>query len=101
MSLTGFFSFSLSKGKPLNEAKGEVAYAAAFVEWSAEEAKRVYGDVIPAPSADRRTLVLKQPVGVAALWSPVSPSVFGFVDGRGWGGVNVLHTTAVQGSASS
>lgn len=61
---------TLEQGKPLNEAKGEVVYAAAFVEWSAEEAKRVYGDVIPAPSADRRTLVLKQPVGVAALWSP-------------------------------
>ncbi|NDB70660.1 MAG: aldehyde dehydrogenase family protein, partial [Methylocystaceae bacterium] len=51
------------QGKPLAEARGEVNYAASFIEWFAEEAKRVYGEVIPAPMADRRLLVLKQPIG--------------------------------------
>ncbi len=54
------------QGKPLAEAKGEVLYGASFVKWFAEEARRIYGDTIPAPSEDRRILVLKQPVGVAA-----------------------------------
>ncbi|MEW5888717.1 MAG: NADP-dependent succinate-semialdehyde dehydrogenase [Pseudomonadota bacterium] len=58
------------QGKPLAEAKGEVAYAASFVEWFAEEAKRVYGDTIPAPTADKRLLVIKQPVGVCAAITP-------------------------------
>jgi succinate-semialdehyde dehydrogenase/glutarate-semialdehyde dehydrogenase len=58
------------QGKPLAEAQGEVVYGASFVEWFAEEAKRVYGDVIPSPFADRRLLVLKQPVGVAAAITP-------------------------------
>lgn len=58
------------QGKPLVEAKGEILYAASFLEWFAEEAKRVYGDVIPAPQADRRILVLKQPVGVCAAITP-------------------------------
>ena len=58
------------QGKPLAEARGEVAYGASFVEWFAEEAKRVYGDVIPAPTAGRRLLVLKQPVGVCAAITP-------------------------------
>lgn len=58
------------QGKPLAEAEGEVAYAASFLEWFGEEAKRVYGDVIPTPMADRRILVLKQPVGVVASITP-------------------------------
>jgi succinate-semialdehyde dehydrogenase/glutarate-semialdehyde dehydrogenase len=58
------------QGKPLAEAKGEVAYGASFVEWFAEEAKRVYGDVIPQTVGSRRILVLKQPVGVFAAITP-------------------------------
>ncbi len=58
------------QGKPLAESKGEIAYAAAFVEWFAEEAKRVYGDVIPGHHADKRILVLRQPVGVVAAITP-------------------------------
>ncbi len=58
------------QGKPLAEAKGEIAYAASFVEWFAEEAKRVYGDVIPGHQADKRILVLRQPVGVVAAITP-------------------------------
>jgi succinate-semialdehyde dehydrogenase/glutarate-semialdehyde dehydrogenase len=58
------------QGKPLAEARGEVVYAASFIEWFAEEAKRVYGDVIPAPQTDKRILVLKQPVGVCAAITP-------------------------------
>ena len=58
------------QGKPLAEAKGEIAYAAAFIEFYAEEAKRVYGAIVPAPTADRRIVVLKQPVGVCAAITP-------------------------------
>ena len=58
------------QGKPLAEAKGEIAYAAAFIEFYAEEAKRVYGSVVPAPTNDRRIVVLKQPVGVCAAITP-------------------------------
>lgn len=58
------------QGKPLAEAKGEVAYAASFVEWFAEEGKRVYGEVIPSPAADKRLMVLKQPIGVCAAITP-------------------------------
>ncbi len=57
-------------GKPLAEAMGEIIYGASFVEWFAEEAKRVYGDTIPAPSTDRRVVVIKQPVGVVAAITP-------------------------------
>ncbi|MEO0865490.1 MAG: aldehyde dehydrogenase family protein, partial [Pseudomonadota bacterium] len=57
-------------GKPLPEAKGEVLYGASFLEWFAEEAKRVYGDVIPGHQPDKRIMVLKQPVGVAASITP-------------------------------
>ena len=60
------------QGKPLSESIGEVAYGASFVEWFAEEGKRVYGDIIPSPAVDRRLLVIKQPVGVAAMITPVS-----------------------------
>jgi succinate-semialdehyde dehydrogenase/glutarate-semialdehyde dehydrogenase len=58
------------QGKPLAEARGEIAYGASFIEWFAEEAKRVYGELIPAPTNDRRLLVLKQPIGVAAAITP-------------------------------
>ncbi|HXZ53138.1 MAG TPA: NADP-dependent succinate-semialdehyde dehydrogenase [Burkholderiales bacterium] len=58
------------QGKPLAEAQGEIAYGASFVEWFAEEAKRVYGDVIPPHQADKRILVLKQPIGVSAMITP-------------------------------
>ena len=58
------------QGKPLAEARGEVAYAAAFIEWFAEEGKRVYGDIIPTFRGDSRVLVLHQPVGVAAAITP-------------------------------
>ena len=58
------------QGKPLAEAIGEIAYSASFIEWFAEEAKRVYGDLIPGHLHDRRTLVIKQPVGVVASITP-------------------------------
>ncbi len=58
------------QGKPLSESMGEIAYAASFIEWFAEEGKRAYGDVIPPHATDRRILVLKQPVGVAAAITP-------------------------------
>ncbi len=58
------------QGKPLTEARGEIAYAAAFIEWFAEEGKRIYGDIIPSPLPDSRILVLKAPVGVCAAITP-------------------------------
>jgi succinate-semialdehyde dehydrogenase/glutarate-semialdehyde dehydrogenase len=58
------------QGKPLAESKGEIAYAASFIEWFAEEGKRVYGDVIPGHQADKRIFVLRQPVGVVAAITP-------------------------------
>ncbi len=58
------------QGKPLAEARNEVAYGASFVEWYAEEAKRTYGDVIPSAMADRRYVVIKQPIGVVAAITP-------------------------------
>jgi succinate-semialdehyde dehydrogenase/glutarate-semialdehyde dehydrogenase len=58
------------QGKPLAEAKGEVAYAASFIEWFAEEAKRVYGDTIPQNAKGRRILVMKEPIGVFAAITP-------------------------------
>jgi succinate-semialdehyde dehydrogenase/glutarate-semialdehyde dehydrogenase len=58
------------QGKPLAEARAEVAYAAAFIEWFAEEGKRVYGDVIPGHQPDKRIVVLRQPVGVVAAITP-------------------------------
>ncbi|WP_319406579.1 NADP-dependent succinate-semialdehyde dehydrogenase [uncultured Desulfosarcina sp.] len=58
------------QGKPLTEAKGEIAYAASFVQWFAEEAKRVYGDTIPSANADQRILVIRQPIGVCAAVTP-------------------------------
>ena len=61
---------TLEQGKPLAEARGEVAYGASFVEWFAEEAKRVYGDTIPTHAPDKRIVVTKEPVGVAAAITP-------------------------------
>ena len=58
------------QGKPLPEARGEILYGAAFFEWYAEEAKRVYGETIPAPGRDQRMLVLRQPIGVCAAITP-------------------------------
>ena len=61
---------TLEQGKPLAESEAEIRYAASFLEWFGEEGKRVYGDTIPSPLPDRRLLVLKQPVGVAAGITP-------------------------------
>jgi succinate-semialdehyde dehydrogenase/glutarate-semialdehyde dehydrogenase len=61
---------TLEQGKPLAEARGEVAYAGAFLEWFAEEGKRIYGDTIPQHQADKRIVVIKQPVGVVAAITP-------------------------------
>ncbi|SDL18589.1 NAD-dependent succinate-semialdehyde dehydrogenase [Aliiruegeria lutimaris] len=61
---------TLEQGKPLVEAKGEVLYGASFIEWFAEEARRVYGDVIPAHAPDKRIVVVKQPIGVVAAITP-------------------------------
>jgi succinate-semialdehyde dehydrogenase/glutarate-semialdehyde dehydrogenase len=58
------------QGKPLAEARGEIAYGASFIEWFAEEGKRAYGDMIPSHQADKRILVMKQPIGVCALITP-------------------------------
>jgi len=76
------------QGKPLAESKGEIAYAASFIEWFAEEARRIYGDTIPATSGDKRIIAIKQPVGVTAAITPtgcliammrLSPLVAGIV----------------------
>jgi succinate-semialdehyde dehydrogenase/glutarate-semialdehyde dehydrogenase len=61
---------TLEQGKPVPEARGEIAYAAGFVEWSAEEAKRIYGETIPASVPGKRILVLRQPLGVTAAITP-------------------------------
>ncbi|CAM3706451.1 NAD-dependent succinate-semialdehyde dehydrogenase [Parendozoicomonas haliclonae] len=61
---------TMEQGKPLAEAKGEVAYGASFIEWFAEEGKRTYGDTIPGHTGDRRLMTIKQPVGVAAAITP-------------------------------
>lgn len=61
---------TLEQGKPLAEALGEIAYGASFIQWFAEEAKRVYGDIIPSPVANAKLMVLKQPVGVCAAITP-------------------------------
>src|SRR5207302_10401976 len=61
---------TLEQGKPLAESRGEVAYAASFLEWFGEEAKRVYGDTIPGHQVDKRIIVIKQPIGVVACITP-------------------------------
>ncbi len=58
------------QGKPLAEAKGEITYGASYIEWFAEEAKRIYGDTIPAPKAEQRITILRQPIGVCAAITP-------------------------------
>ncbi len=58
------------QGKPIAESRGEIAYGASFIEWFAEEAKRVYGDTIPGPDSDKRIVVIRQPVGVVACITP-------------------------------
>lgn len=60
------------QGKPMRESLGEIAYSASFLEWFSEEARRVYGDIVPSPMKDRKILLLKQPVGVASIITPVS-----------------------------
>jgi succinate-semialdehyde dehydrogenase / glutarate-semialdehyde dehydrogenase len=61
---------SSEQGKPIAEARAEITYAASFIEWFAEEGKRTYGEVIPAPRADARIVVIRQPVGVTAAITP-------------------------------
>jgi len=61
---------TMEQGKPLNEAKGEIRYGASFVEWFAEEARRVYGDTIPGHQRDKRIMTIKQPIGVVAAVTP-------------------------------
>lgn len=61
---------TLEQGKPLAEAKGEISYAASFIEWFAEEGKRIYGDTTPGHQADKRLIVIKQPIGVTAAITP-------------------------------
>jgi succinate-semialdehyde dehydrogenase/glutarate-semialdehyde dehydrogenase len=61
---------SAEMGKALTEAKGEIAYGASFIEWFAEEAKRIYGETIPGHQADKRLMVIRQPIGVAASITP-------------------------------
>ena len=61
---------TIEQGKPLKESMGEIAYAAGFIEWFAEEAKRLYGDLIPAHQGDKRIMVMKQPIGVCAAITP-------------------------------
>ncbi|XP_049902302.1 succinate-semialdehyde dehydrogenase, mitochondrial [Epinephelus moara] len=61
---------TFESGKPMKESLGEIAYSASFVEWFSEEARRVYGDVVPSPARDRKILLLKQPVGVASIITP-------------------------------
>jgi succinate-semialdehyde dehydrogenase / glutarate-semialdehyde dehydrogenase len=58
------------QGKPLAESKGEIAYAAGFIEWFAEEGKRIYGDTVPSPWTDRRVVVIKEPIGICAAVTP-------------------------------
>ena len=61
---------TMEMGKPLAEAKGEIAYGASFIEWFAEEAKRTYGEIVPGHQPDKRIHVLKQPIGVTAAITP-------------------------------
>ena len=61
---------TLEQGKPFAEAKGEIAYGASFIEWFAEEARRLYGDIVPGHQKDKRILIMKQPIGVVAAITP-------------------------------
>ena len=64
------YLLTLEQGKPLTEASAEITYGANYVEWFSEEAKRIYGDIIPKPSEDKRLVVIKQPIGVVACITP-------------------------------
>ena len=64
------------QGKPLADSQPEVSYGASFIEWFSEEARRVYGDIIPSPAANKRLVTIRQPVGVAGMITPVSRSHF-------------------------
>lgn len=64
------------QGKPLAESQGEIAYGAGFAEWFAEEARRIHGDIVPSPMPTKRILVLKQPVGVCGMITPVGINIF-------------------------
>jgi succinate-semialdehyde dehydrogenase/glutarate-semialdehyde dehydrogenase len=66
----GFADFL--QGKPLADSRGEITYGAAFIEWFAEEARRMYGETIPSPVATKRLITIRQPVGVAGMITPVS-----------------------------
>lgn len=66
---------SIIQGKPMKESLGEIAYSASFLEWFSEEARRMYGDIVPSAAKDRKILLLKQPVGVATIITPVSVMV--------------------------
>lgn len=57
-------------GKPLNESMGEITYGNSFIEWFAEEARRIYGEIIPSPQSQKRLLVTRQPIGATALITP-------------------------------
>ena len=61
---------TLEQGKPLAEATGEIVYGASFIEWFAEEGRRIYGDMIPGHQPDKRIMVMKQPIGVVAAITP-------------------------------
>jgi len=61
---------TVEQGKPLTESRGEIAYGASFIEWFAEEGRRIYGDTIPQHQSDKRIVVLKQPIGVCAAVTP-------------------------------
>src|SRR5699024_6919191 len=61
---------SMEMGKAINEAKGEVAFAASYLTWYAEEGRRIYGEMIPATSSSKRLFVMKQPIGVVAAITP-------------------------------
>ena len=74
--MTQWLSYAIAmfiylQGKPLTDAKVEVAYGAGFCEWFSEEARRVYGETIPSPSPSKKIVVIKQPLGVAGMITPV------------------------------
>ena len=93
-------SSDLIQGKPLKEAQGEILYSANFLEWFSEEARRVYGDIISTPAKERRALVLKQPVGVAAVITPVCgriSEIWGRLNGAGAAGLILFSLPPVPG----
>lgn len=82
---------TLEQGKPLAEAKGEISYAASFIEWFAEEGKRIYGDTIPGHQADKRLIVIKQPIGVTAAITPELPGGDDYPQSRSGAGGRLHH----------